>query len=63
MTINEIRAFTQEVTKALWDAGRYAEGWQLSGYLYDIGYRPSEANAQWVLEAAQFYAADLAANA
>jgi hypothetical protein len=63
MTLNQIRVFTQETTKALHDAGRHADGWRLSGYLYDIGSRPSEANAQWVLKAAQFLAAELAADA
>ena len=61
MTLHQIRRFAQDTISALHDAGLHYQAWELSGYLYEAGYRPSESQAQFVLEAAQLKAALLTA--
>ena len=61
MTLHQIRRFAQDTISALHDAGLHYQAWELSGYLYEAGYRPSESQAQFVLEAAQLYTAQLSA--
>lgn len=61
MTLYQIRRFTQDTIRALHDAGLHYQAWELSGYLYEAGYQPSERQARFVLEAAQLKADLLAA--
>ena len=61
MPLHQIRRFAQDTISALHDAGLPYQAWELSGYLYEAGYQPSESQAQFVLEAAQLKAALLTA--
>lgn len=53
MTIHQIRERIQEIITALHTAGWHSEAFSLGNDLYDIGDRPSMANALSVLEDAE----------
>lgn len=63
MTLNQIRAFTQQTITALHDAGWHREAFGLGNDLQGIGYQPSMVDALMVLEDAERLADALAANA
>ena len=62
MTLNQVRAYTRLVIKALYMAGWSAEATNLSSDLYSISYRPLPKDYLMVLENAERLAARLLAN-
>ena len=61
MTYNQIRRFAHDTVTDLHDAGLHNLAWELSGYVHEAGYFPSDSQAQFVLDAALLYTAQLSA--
>ena len=61
MTYHQIRRFAHDTVTDLHDAGLHYLAWELNGYVNEAGYFPSESQAQFVLDAAVLYTAQLSA--